>query len=33
MRERMPSGIIAPAATRSTAVEKPDVEKKAGSAA
>ncbi|OCI96945.1 bifunctional uridylyltransferase/uridylyl-removing protein [Rhizobium sp. AC27/96] len=33
MRERMPSGIIAPAATRSAAAEKSDVEKKAGSAA
>ena len=33
MRERMPSGIIAPAATRSAAAEKSDLEKKAGSAA
>ncbi|AYG57896.1 [protein-PII] uridylyltransferase [Rhizobium jaguaris] len=33
VRERMPSGIIAPAATRSLAVEKPNTEKKAGSAA
>ncbi len=33
MRERMPSGIIAPAATRGSAVENPDIEKKAGSAA
>ncbi|WFU09320.1 [protein-PII] uridylyltransferase [Rhizobium sp. CB3090] len=33
VRERMPSGIIAPAATRSTVVEKLDTEKKAGSAA
>ncbi|MGV1790299.1 [protein-PII] uridylyltransferase [Rhizobium sp. A37_96] len=33
MRERMPSGIIAPAATRGVAVEKSDTEKKAGSAA
>ena len=33
MRERMPSGIIAPAATRTSAAEKPDTEKKAGSAA
>jgi [protein-PII] uridylyltransferase len=33
VRERMPSGIIAPASTRSLAVEKLNTEKKADSAA